>query len=182
MGRMFMEECTEAAPRHDIPHTSHLLLVDDDPALLDALWGTLDTRFGHYTLDVCDSGARGLELAKQQHYDTIIVDVNMPGMSGLEFLTQVKQVQPQVPVLVITAHADKTVMARAFDGGAADFIPKPFDRDDIVQAVRRGLDLSRLQSVAANLGSRYRNTLQKLLMVRQELQQAAVQRLNKQTF
>ena len=72
-----MEECTEAAPRHDIPHTSHLLLVDDDPALLDALWGTLDTRFGHYTLDVCDSGARGLELAKQQHYDTIIVDVNM---------------------------------------------------------------------------------------------------------
>jgi len=179
---MFMEKGTEAIQRHPLPDPSRLLLVDDDPMLLDALSGTLEARLGHYTLDACDSGARALELAKQQHYDTIIVDVNMPNMTGLEFLTQVKQVQPQVPVLVITAHADKTVMARAFEGGAADFIPKPFDRDDIVQAVRRGLDLSRLQSVAANLGSRYRNTLQKLVVVRQELQQAAVQRLNKQTF
>jgi DNA-binding NtrC family response regulator len=177
-----MEECMETLPRYRVPDTSHLQLVDDDPALLDALWGTFNTRFGHYTLDVCDSGARGLELAKQQHYNTIIVDVNMPGMSGLEFLTQVKQVQPEVPVLMITAHADKTMMVRAFEGGAADFIPKPFDRDDIVQAVRRGLDLSRLQSVAANLGSQYQNTLQKLGVVRQELQQAALQRLNKQTF
>jgi len=176
-----MEECTEAAPLHDIPHTSHLLLVDDDPALLDALWGTLDTRFGHYTLDVCDSGARGLELAKQQHYDTIIVDVNMPNMTGLEFLTQVKQVQPQVPVLMITAHADRTMMAKAFEGGAADFIPKPFDRDDVVQAVRRSLVLSRLQSMAVKLEGRHRNTLQKLGVVRQELQQTAMQRLNKQT-
>lgn len=173
-----MDEYTEAAP----PYTSHLLLVDDDPALLDALWGTMDMRFGHYTLDVCDSGARGLELVKQQHYDTIIVDVNMPNMNGFEFLTEVKQVQPEVPVLMITAHADKTMMARAFEGGAADFIPKPFDRDDIVQAVRRGLDLSRLISMAARLEGRHRYTVEKLDGVRQESQQAAMQRLNKQTF
>jgi DNA-binding NtrC family response regulator len=178
---MFMEKGTEAIQRHPLPDPSRLLLVDDDPMLLDALSGTLEARLGHYTLDACDSGARALELTKQQHYDTIIVDVNMPNMTGLEFLTQVKQVQPQVPVLMITAHADRTMMAKAFEGGAADFIPKPFDRDDVVQAVRRSLVLSRLQSMAAKLEGRHRNTLQKLGVVRQELQQTAMQRLNKQT-
>ena len=72
-------------------------------------------------------------------------------------------------------------MAKAFEGGAADFIPKPFDRDDVVQAVRRSLVLSRLQSMAVKLEGRHRNTLQKLGVVRQELRQTAMQRLNKQT-
>ncbi|WP_447982960.1 response regulator transcription factor [Nitrospira sp. Nam74] len=59
---------------------SRLLLVDDDPALLDALSGTLQSRFGHFSLDTCDCGARALNLAKREKYDTIIVDVNMPNM------------------------------------------------------------------------------------------------------
>jgi DNA-binding NtrC family response regulator len=180
-----MEKGTESAQRHPLRTPSHLLLVDDDPALLDALSGTLDARFGHhtqYTIDVCDSGATALELAKQRHYDTIIVDVNMPNMTGLEFLTKVKQVQPQVPVVMITAHANKTMIARAFEGGAADFIPKPFDRDDVVQAIRRALVLSRLQSMIAKLEGRHRNTLERLGVVRQELQQAAMQRLNTESF
>jgi two-component system, sensor histidine kinase and response regulator len=156
---------------------SHLLLVDDDPALLDALSGTLHARFGHFSVDTCNSAVRALELTKCQHFDTIIVDVNMPTMSGFEFLTQVKQVQPQTPVLMITGNADRTTMAKAFEGGATDFIPKPFDRDDLVQAVRRGLQLSRLQSVAKKLEERHRNTLQKVGVLRHDLQQQALQRL-----
>lgn len=176
-----MEKATEAT-QHPVRDLSHVLLVDDDPALLDALSGTLNARLGHYTLDACDSGVRALELLKEQQYDTIILDVKMPNMNGFELLTEVKQVQPQVPVLMIAADADKTVMERAFEEGAADFIPKPFDRDDVVQAVRRGLDLSRLQSKAAKLEGRHRNTLEKLGSIRQEIQQAAMQRLKNQTF
>ena len=166
------EKCGEPA---------HLLLVDDDPALLEAFSGTLEARFGHFSLDTCESGAKALELAKRQNYDTIIVDVNMPDMNGFELLTEVKQLQPQTPVLMITGHADRTMMAKAFEGGAADFIPKPFDRDDLVHAVRRGLELSRLQSVAVKLEGRHRNTLvEKVGVVRQKLQQRAVQRLMRQ--
>src|SRR5690348_14483546 len=108
------------AQRHLTPK-SHVLLVDDDPALLDALSGTLQARLEPFTLDTCDSGTQALELAKRRAYDTIIVDVNMPQMNGLEFLAEVKQVQPKTPVLMITAHANRTLMARALDGGAADF-------------------------------------------------------------
>src|SRR3982750_3309019 len=75
---MLMDKSREPAQRHPMAELSHLLLVDDDPALLDALCGTLHARFGHFSVDACDSGARALELAKQQQYDTIIVDVNMP--------------------------------------------------------------------------------------------------------
>jgi DNA-binding NtrC family response regulator len=161
---------------------SHVLLVDDDPALLDALSGTLQARFGHFTLDTCESGTQALELAKQRPYDTIIVDVNMPQMNGLQFLAEVKQVQPKTPVLMITAHANRTLMARALDGGAADFIPKPFEREDVVQAVRRGLELSRLQSVARKLEGRHRSTLERVGMVRQELEHAARHRFEQEPF
>lgn len=168
---------TATAQQHPLRVPSRVLLVDDDPALLAALSGTLETRLGRYTLDVCDSAASALELAKQQHYDTIIADIRMPTMSGLEFLTEVKHLQPEAAVLMITADADKAVMDRAFQQGAADFIPKPFEREDIVRAVRRGLDLSRLQALAAKLEGRHRYTIEKLRGLRQELQQAAEQRL-----
>jgi CheY-like chemotaxis protein len=75
---------------------AHVLLVDDDPALLEALAGTLQLRLGHFTLDTCDTGMKALARVTAKHYDTIITDVNMPGMNGLEFLTQVRQVRPKV--------------------------------------------------------------------------------------
>lgn len=155
---------------------SYLVLVDDDPALLDALSGTLKAGLGHCSLDT-DSGAKALELAKSQHYDTIILDVNMPNTDGFEVLAAVKQVQPETPVFMITGRPDRTMMARAFEAGADDFIPKPFDREDVVQAVRRGLELSRLQSIAVRLEGRHRNALQKADVVKRNLQQRAVRRL-----
>ena len=85
---------------------SHLLLVDDDPALLDALSGTLESRLRHIRLDTCDSGTKALDLVRGKGYDTIIVDVNMPNMNGLQLLTAVKQLRPEMPVLMITAQGD----------------------------------------------------------------------------
>src|SRR6476619_6750335 len=81
---------------------AHLLLVDDDPALLEALAGTLQLRLGHFTLDTCDTGMKALARVTAKHYDTIITDVNMPGMNGLEFLTHVRQVRPLTPVVLIS--------------------------------------------------------------------------------
>ena len=156
---------------------SRLLIVDDDPALLDALSGTLDARFSHFSLDTCDSGARALDLAKHQRYDTIIVDVNMPGMSGFDVLTAVKALQPQTPVLLMTAHADETMMAKAFEEGAAAFIPKPFDRAHLVNAARLGVELSRLQSATGTREQRAA-TRDKITALRHELRQQSVRILS----
>lgn len=156
---------------------AHLLLVDDDPALLDALSGTLRSRLRHITLDTCDSGTKALDLVRGSGYDTIIVDFNMPNMNGLQLLTAVKELRPETPVLMISAHADHGMMAKALAAGATDFIAKPFDRDEFVRAVRHGLGLSRLQSLAVNLEERHRKTSKKLGMIREKLHQHVLRKL-----
>jgi DNA-binding NtrC family response regulator len=61
-------------------------------------------------------------------------------MNGLQFLTAVKDLRPHTPVLLMSAHADEAIIARALEAGASEFIPKPFDRDHIVSAVRHTLE------------------------------------------
>jgi CheY-like chemotaxis protein len=124
-------------------HVSRLLLVDDDPALLAALSATLEFHLGPVLFDACDSGAKALDLVRATRYDAIVVDMNMPNMSGLEFLVVVKQLRRDIPVLMISGHANEALIESALEAGASDFIPKPFDRDQIVSAVRHGLELSR---------------------------------------
>jgi DNA-binding NtrC family response regulator len=142
------DERAEPARQRSLQQRSHLLLVDDDQALLNALSGTLEARFGHFSLDTSDSGAKALELAKRKHYDTIILDVNMPNVDGFEVLAVVKKLQPQTPVLLISGHADATMMEKAIEKGATELIAKPFDRENFVLSVRRSLALSDAQSAA----------------------------------
>lgn len=124
---------------------SHLLLVDDDPALLDALSGTLQIRLGHFTVDTCQTGMRALDCVTTKRYDAIISDVNMPEIDGLQLLRTVKKVRPYTPVVLISGHADQTLIAQAFQAGAADFIAKPIDREMFLRSVRQALNISRLR-------------------------------------
>ena len=81
-----MEEHRKYPPTpsvHEAP-PADVLLVDDDHMLLEALSGTLQLRLGHFTLDTRDTGMKGLAALSATRYDTIITDVRMPGMSGLE--------------------------------------------------------------------------------------------------
>ena len=130
-----------------MPPRSAVLLVDDDPALLEALSGTLQFHFGHFTLDTCDTGMQALASVSATHYDTIITDVRMPGMSGLEFLARAKEAQPQTPVVLISGHADRTLVSKALEAGASDFIGKPIEREVFMRTVRQTLNLSRLCSL-----------------------------------
>ena len=155
----------------------HLLLVDDDPALLDALSGTLRSRLVHFELDTCESGTKALDLVRSKMYDTIILDVNLPNMNGLQVLTAVKQMRSTTPVLMITAQADPPLMMKALEAGAEDFIAKPFDREEFVRAVRQSLELSRLQSVVVKLEARQRKTSEQLGVVRERLHQHALRTL-----
>jgi len=140
-------DVSAAQPRSEVHH-SHLLLVDDDPSLLDALSGALRLRLGHFTLDTCETSMKALNCVKAKRYDAIISDVNMPGIHGLELLTLLRQARPATPIIVlISGHADQAFLARAFQAGATDFSAKPIDRDAFVRSIRRGLNISRLRLV-----------------------------------
>jgi two-component system, NtrC family, nitrogen regulation response regulator GlnG len=81
--------------------------------------------------------------------EVLVSDIRMPGLSGLELLNAVKQRHPAVPVIVMTAYSDLDSAVAAFQGGAYEYLPKPFDIDQAIELIRRALGESRRESEAA---------------------------------
>src|SRR5512138_2224218 len=80
--------------------------------------------------------------------EVLVSDIRMPGLSGLELLNAVKERYPAVPVIVMTAYSDLDSAVAAFQGGAYEYLPKPFDIDQAVELIRRALDESRREAEA----------------------------------
>jgi two-component system nitrogen regulation response regulator GlnG len=81
--------------------------------------------------------------------EVLVSDIRMPGLSGLELLQTVKARHPAVPVIVMTAYSDLDSAVAAFQGGAYEYLPKPFDVDQAVELIRRALEESRREAAAA---------------------------------
>ena len=116
-----------------------VLIVDDDPALLQALPKALRLRMGGVTVETADSAAAALDRITTGDYDAIVTDIKMPGMDGLALLTEIRKHRPDTPTLIITGHGEDELMVRALRGGAYDFIQKPIDRDYFVAALYRAI-------------------------------------------
>jgi DNA-binding NtrC family response regulator len=117
----------------------HVLVVDDDPALLQALPETLRLRMSGVTVDTADSAAAALDRIGAQDYDAIVTDIRMPGMDGLALLAEILERRPETPTLIITGHGEYELAVRALRGGAYDFIQKPVDRDRFVASLHRAI-------------------------------------------
>src|SRR5256885_9560728 len=105
-----------------------VLIVDDDRALLEALPEALRLRMGGGTVETAESAAVALERIAARDYDAIVADIKMPGMDGLELLTEIRTRWPDTPTLMITGHGENELVVGALRGGACDFIHKPIDR------------------------------------------------------
>jgi two-component system response regulator AtoC len=119
------------------PLKGSVLLVDDDPAVAKVL-GALLAQAG-LTVHTAKSGAEALGLLGQKPIDVVVSDVRMPGMSGLELLSEVTRAYPDVPIVLMTAHGTVPMAVEAMKAGAADFILKPFDREEILFTLRKAL-------------------------------------------
>ena len=120
-------------------------VVDDDRSIrwvLDKALQAADMEVE--TFDNADSMIRKLG-AKLP--DAIITDVRMPGMNGLELLQKVHSEHPDLPIIIITAHSDLDSAVSAYEGGAFEYLPKPFDVDEAVDLARRAVQHRRSQSV-----------------------------------
>ena len=117
----------------------HVLVVDDDPALLEALPETLRLRMNGVTVDTADSAAAALDRIASQDYDAIVTDIKMPGMDGLALLSEIRARRPDTPILIITGHGEHALAMHALRGGAYDFIQKPIDRDHFVASLHRAI-------------------------------------------
>ncbi len=125
--------------------TAHILLVDDDPALLQALPLTVSLRMSNVEVHTAASATEALTRLQQHPYDAIVSDIKMPGMDGFDLLAIASRQYPDIPVLLITGHGEHDLAIRALRGGAYDYILKPIDRDDLVASLYRALHTRRLQ-------------------------------------
>src|SRR5439155_107759 len=116
-----------------------VLIVDDDPALLQALPETLRLRMSGVTVDTADSAAAALDRIAARDYDAIVADIKMPGMDGLALLAEIRERRPDTPTLLITGHGEDDLGVRALRGGAYDLIQKPIDRDHFVALLYRAI-------------------------------------------
>src|SRR5579859_3805312 len=123
----------------------HLLIVDDDVALLQALPQALRLRMLGVEIDTADTAFTALELIQKCDYDAIISDIKMPEMDGLTLLEKIRALRPETPILLITGHGEHELAVLALRVGAYDFIQKPIDRDYFVAALRRAIQIRQLR-------------------------------------
>lgn len=124
---------------------SRILIVDDDPALLEALPENIRNRMGDIQVDTADSGARALSLIAEVDYDAIVTDIKMPELDGLSLLEKARQIRPDTPTLLITGHGERDLTVRALRGGAYDFIEKPIERDQFIASLSRAIQARQLK-------------------------------------
>ncbi len=125
---------------------SHILLVDDEEAVCWALQRAL-TREGHQ-VSVAASAEEALALAARQRPDVVILDVRLPGMDGLTALERLRPITQNAPVIIVTAFGNLTTAVQAVQGGAFDYLAKPFDLQQALDAVARALQRRTLQHSA----------------------------------
>src|SRR3972149_4553939 len=115
-------------------------VVDDDRSIRWVFEKALSREGIPYkTFGLAEDALHALEHASPQ---VLVSDIRMPGASGLELLQNVKDRYPQLPVIVMTAFSDLESAVAAFQGGAFEYLPKPFDVDQAVDLIRRALDES----------------------------------------
>jgi signal transduction histidine kinase len=126
-------------------NTAQILLVDDDPMLLQALPPVISLRMSGVEVVTADTAHVALAMIQQQEYDTVVSDIKMPGMDGLDLLAQIQAHAPETPVLLITGHGEHDLAMRALRGGAYDYLQKPIDRDDFLASLQRALHTRQLR-------------------------------------
>jgi len=134
--------------------TGSVLVIDDEDIMREILEALL-TREG-YQVRVAASGEEGLDLARSVSFDAAIVDVMMPGMDGIAALEELRKLDEDLPVVMITAFASVETAIAAMKRGAFDYITKPFKNDEVLVVARNAVE--RRQLVAENTA--LRQTLQ----------------------
>ncbi len=120
----------------------HILVVDDDEVIRDACDQLLSGM--KYDVKLAADGKDGLEKIKKEAFDIVILDLKMPGLSGMELLKIIKEDNPETIVIVITGYATVESAVEAMKLGAYDFLPKPFTPEELRIIIRRAIDKRKL--------------------------------------
>jgi len=121
-----------------------ILWVDDEIELLKPHQLFLEKK--NYNVSTCNNGAEAIEKVDEDNYDIVFLDENMPGLSGIETLSQIKAKLPNLPIVMITKSEEEYIMEEAIGAKIADYLIKPVNPNQILLSLKKNLDHSRLVS------------------------------------
>ncbi|MDY7093767.1 MAG: sigma-54 dependent transcriptional regulator [Acidobacteriota bacterium] len=133
----------------------NILIIDDEEVLQDVLT-SLIRKEGHTTFSA-RTGEEGIDLLRKEEVDLVLLDLMLPGMSGIEVLQQIRSQDPDMVVVVITAYSSIEGAIEAMRQGAFHYIPKPFKNQEVLLTIRKGLEQRRLTEENRALKEQLRN-------------------------
>jgi len=137
-----------------------ILWVDDEIDMLKPHILFLEDK--KYSVVTCKSGQEALEEIEKNRFDIVFLDENMPGLSGLETLTEIKNLEPTLPVVMITRSEEEFIMEEAIGSKIADYLIKPVNPNQILLSLKKTLDHSRL--ISEKTTSNYQQEFRKISM------------------
>ena len=117
-----------------------VLIVEDHPIVSDSLFRLINDTFENTTCVHAGTGTKGLSYLNGNHFDIILLDINLPDMSGIEFCSQARFRFPELKILVVTAMAQRHVIDKAIQSGVMGFVLKTSDVRDITEGIRQVMD------------------------------------------
>ena len=120
-----------------MPKRDTVWIVDDDESIRWVLEKGLSEK--DLNVETFESAHQVLKKLDQETPGVILTDIKMPGTSGLVLLDQVKELRPELPIIIMTAHSDLESAVKSYEHGAWEYLPKPFDIDDAIKIVKRAI-------------------------------------------
>jgi DNA-binding NtrC family response regulator len=121
--------------------TERILVIDDEPDML-MLMSMIIEENTEWEVETTNNPSEGLKMAMENDYDLVIADLKMPGLDGMEVFEELKEMKPDIPVIIITAYGSLEIADEARNKGVADFITKPFRKDTILFTMDRVLEIA----------------------------------------
>lgn len=149
---------------------ARILIVDDDPNILSSLSDVV--RDMGYTVIPADTGAKAIEKAGKHRFSVAMIDIRLPDMDGIKVLRSIKKINPDVSVIVITAHAGLDTSIKALEEGAYDYIIKPFKVEHIKKVINRAAEKQKLLEKNRTLVHKLTDSNKKLQVYLKELKKA----------
>src|SRR5687767_12439135 len=121
-----------------------ILIIDDEKAIRKTLTEILS--FEGYKIEEAADGEEGLKKFKEKNYDVVLCDIKMPKLDGIEFLQKAGEINPDIPIIMISGHGNIETAVEAVKKGAYDYISKPPDLNRLLITIRNAMDKGTLVS------------------------------------
>lgn len=129
--------------------TANILIIDDEPGIRDSLETLL--MLEGFSVEMAAEGASGLDLLASRQYDLLLLDLALPGESGIDLLPRIKRLRPELPVIMITAYGTVGNVVDALRAGAENFVQKPWDNEKLLADIRAAIARHRSEEEVVQL-------------------------------